>query len=286
MENESEPENLIKVKITHLIKFSSSFAGVEIHLLINNKFIKMNYANEQFIDILRKLQQKEVEEVYVQSEDCKKILDEIQSNMSSKTFYDPKSTDEHRMQAAESSVEVVKGLMTQMKIDKQTVEILKSANKKTQQLVEESPSIFLFMKKFKESCSEEFLRSVLTSYVTSMVIDKFPWKSTPVKEKAALASMLCDITLQKDDFVILRNYEKNGGDLPEHIKNHPKEVSNLLSQNKDIIPSENSIMNCPTEQAFQARLISHASTNFLLSSFAHKNSSNIFLRKSLTTTNV
>lgn len=238
MDNVLDPTNLVKIKITHLIKFASSFAGIEVHLYLNGKYIKLNYAQDHFIEILRKLQQKEVEEVFINQEDCQKVLGEIQNGMSSKSFYDPKTTDEERMERAENSVEVVKNLINQMGVDKQTVEILKTVNQKTIGLLSESPSIFMFIKQFKKNCSEEFLRSVLTAYLTSLVIDKFPWKSAPVKEKAALASMLCDITLTKEDFAALKDHDLNGTPLDDKIKNHPFEVSRLLSAKKDIIPSE------------------------------------------------
>lgn len=238
MDKELDPTQLVRVKITHLIKFASSFAGIEVHVEVNGKFIKMNYANDHFIEILRKLQQRDVEEVCIYQEDCQKVLAVIQNTMSSKSFYDPKTTDEQRMENAEHSVEVVKNLINQLGVDKQTVEILKSVNQKTMNMLSESASIFMFVKQFKKNCSEEFLRSVLTGYLTSLVIDKFPWKSVPVKEKAALASMLCDITLSKEDFQALKDHEKNGTPLDDRIRNHPLEVSKILALKKDVIPSE------------------------------------------------
>jgi len=238
MENDSPQVNLVKIKISHLVKFASSFSGTEVSLLLNGKFVKLNYATDQFIDILRKLQQKDLEEVYIKPDDCKRILGQIQASMSSKTFYDPKTTDEQRMEAAENSADVVRNVINQMGVDKQTVEILKAVNQKTISMLSESPSIFLFIKQFKKNCSEEFLRSVLTGYLTSLVIDKFPWKSDPVKEKAALASMLCDITLTKADFLALKDYEENGAPLEERIKHHPFDVSRLLASKKDVVPSE------------------------------------------------
>lgn len=238
MENDVDPSQLVKIKITQLIRFASSFAGVEVHVAVNGKYIKMNYANDHFVDILRKLQQRDVEEVCINQTDCQRVLGEIQKAVSSKSFYDPKTTDEERMETAENSVEVVKNMINQLGVDKQTVEILKSVNQKTMNMLSESASIFMFVKQFKKNCSEEFLRSVLTGYLTSLVIDKFPWKSVPVKEKAALASMLCDITLSKEDFIALREHEKHGTALDERIRNHPADVSRLLSAKKDIIPSE------------------------------------------------
>jgi hypothetical protein len=198
----------------------------------------MNYAEENFIDILRRLQQKEMEEVYIQQAECKRILGAIENSLSSKAFYDPNTTDEQRIETAEQSVELVKSVINQLGVDKQTVDILKSVNQKTMGMIQESPSVFMFLKQFKKNCSEEFMRSVLTGYLTSLVIDTFPWKSAPVKEKAALASMLCDVTLSKDDFTAIKDHETNGTPLNERIRNHPHDIAKLLGDKKDIIPSE------------------------------------------------
>lgn len=238
MTTEIDSSHLIKIKITQLIKFASSFSGVEVHVSLGGKFIKMNYANDQFIDILRRLQQKEVEEVYINQTDCTRVLNEIQTSMSPNTFYDPSTTNEQRIETIENSVEVVKNVINQLGVDKQTMEILKTVNKRTTSMVQESPSVFMFLKEFKKNCSEEFLRSVLTGYLTSMVIDTFPWKSEPVKEKAALASLLCDITLTKADFAIMKDHEKNGTALEDRIRNHPHDIAKILGMKKDIIPSE------------------------------------------------
>jgi HD-GYP domain-containing protein (c-di-GMP phosphodiesterase class II) len=231
-------QNLIKIKITHLIKFAASFSGVEIYIFAAGKYIRMNYAHEHFLDILRRLQQKDLEEVHINQEDCKRVLDEIQNSISSKSFYDPKTTDDERMEKTEISVEVIKSMIVQMGVDKQTLEILKEVNKKTIGMLNESPTIFAFIERFRKSCNEEYLKAILTSYLASMVIEQFPWKSTSVKEKASIAAMLCDITLEKKDFENLRAYQKNGGELSEKIRNHPREVSIILSYKKDVIPSE------------------------------------------------
>jgi len=238
MENDIRPTDLVKIKITHLIKFAASFSGIEVHVFVGGKFIKMNYVNDQFIDILRRLQQKEMEEVYIPPDDCKRILTEIQNSMSAKSFYDPKTTDEERIELADHTLEMMKNVINQMGVDKQVLDIIKSVNQKTMTMLQESPSIFMFIKQFKKNCSEEFLRSILTGYLTSLVIDKFPWKSTQVKEKAALASMLCDITLTKSDFEELQDHEQNGTPLRESLKNHPLDVTKLLTSRKDVIPSE------------------------------------------------
>lgn len=238
MSEQNNPENLIKIKVSHLIKFASSFKGIEVHVLVAGKYVKMNYQGEQFVDILRRLEQKNLEEVFINQGDCKRVLDEVQKSLSSKSFFDPKTSDEKRVETVDHSFEIIKTFVRQLGINKESVEVLTSINNKTIALLNESPSLFAFIKRFKKNCSEEFMQCVLTSYLTSRVIDKFPWASIQVKEKASLASLLCDITLSKDDFEQLKNYEVDEVPLDQKVLNHPTEVSSLLLEKRDVIPSE------------------------------------------------
>lgn len=231
-------KNLAKMQITYLLKFAESFKGIEVHLFLNNKYVKLNYSDDQFVDILRKLQQKEVESVFLHPEDCKKIISKVEDSMSAKTFYDPQTVDEKRVESTEAAMKVVKNLINQLGADSETIKLLTTINSRAMSLLTESPSLHAFIKRFKKNCSEEFLRTILTSYLMSLVIDKFPWKSDLVKEKGALASILCDILLEKEDFALVREWEKTGIDLPERVKRHPLDVVAHLSQKRGIVPSE------------------------------------------------
>jgi hypothetical protein len=229
---------LVKMEIIHLIKFADKFAGIEVHLPVNGKFVKLNYSTENFIEILRKLQQKEVEEVYIKESDCTLLLETIKDSMSAKSFYDPKTVQEKKVEAVNAAMETVKGIINQLGVEAETVKLLKTINTRAMALLSESPSIFAFIREFKKNCSEEFLLAILTNYIMSLVIDKFPWKSDQVKEKGALASIMCDMTLSKSDFKVLRHWQENGGELPERIKRHPAEIAESLKKNRLLVPME------------------------------------------------
>lgn len=229
---------LVKMEIIHLIKFAQKFAGIEVHLPVNGKFVKLNYPEDHFVDILRKLQQKEVTEVYIKEADCARLLETINDSMSAKTFYDPKTIQEQRVEAVSAAMETVKGIINQLGVEPETIKLLKTINSRAMTLLSESPSIFAFIKQFKKNCSEEFLLSILTNYIMSLVIDKFPWKSEQVKEKGALASLMCDMTLTRNDFKELRNWQRNGGELSEKLKRHPAEIAETLKKNRLLIPIE------------------------------------------------
>lgn len=238
MESEINFKNLVRIKISQLIKFADSFCGIEVHIPVGVKFIRLNYANETFVEILRKLQQKEVEDVYVHAQDCTRILTHIQESLTAKQFYDPSTVQEKKMESMETSMQVVREVIGQMGVEKHTVELLKTISLRSLSVISESPSIFSFVKRFKKNCSEEFMQTILISYLTSLVIDKFQWSSNQVKEKASLAAMLCDVTLEKDDFQAMRDYEKLGTELTDRLKKHPLDIAEMLRQKKELIPSE------------------------------------------------
>lgn len=233
-----ESNDLYRIKIPYLIKFAEHFAGIEVHVLVGEKYIKLNYANENFIEILRKLQQKEVQEVYISRADCQQLLAKVSDSLSAQSFYDPNTAQEKRVENLSVAMDTVKAIINQLGVDSETVQLLKTINSRAMSLLSESPSIFAFIKAFKKNCSEEFLLSILTTYVMSLVIDKFPWRSDQVKEKGALASMMCDMILNKDDFNALREWKKNGGPLPDKIRRHPSTIADNLKLNRLIVPQE------------------------------------------------
>jgi hypothetical protein len=236
--SDTESGLLVKFEISSLLKFADKFAGIEVHLPVNGKYVKLNYSSDQFVDILRKLQQKDVQEVYIKESDSQVVLEHISESLSAKTFYDPNSVQEKRVEAVSAAMDTVKNIINQLGVEPETVRLLKTINTRAMTLLSESPSIFAFIKEFKKNCSEEFLLAILTNYIMALVIDKFPWKSDPVKEKSALASLMCDMTLTKEDFYILREWQKTGGELPEKIKRHPADIAEALKKNRLLIPIE------------------------------------------------
>jgi hypothetical protein len=235
---ENQVGALIKIQVSSLIKFAEKFAGVEVHVAVGPKFIKLNYSNENFIDILRKLQQKEVNEIYINQADSRRILDQAQQSMSAQTFYDPATVNSERVENLSAAYDVVKNVIGQMGVDAESLKLVKTVNARAMSLMSESPSIFAFIKNFKKNCSEEFLIAILTNYVMSLVIDRFPWKSDQVKEKGALASYMCDMLLSQADFAAIRKWEEEGGELDERIKKHPADTAESLKKNRNLIPSE------------------------------------------------
>jgi response regulator RpfG family c-di-GMP phosphodiesterase len=73
------------------------------------------------------------------------------------------------------------------------------------------------------------MNMMMVNYTCSIILDNFDWSTSEVKKKLSLAVLLSDITLNKEDFALLRKYEDNDYDkLPEHILNHPTEIGEII----------------------------------------------------------
>lgn len=229
---------LCKIAIVHLLQFPGSFEGIAVHVLVAGKFLKLNYPNETFMDILNKLQAKGVEDAYVSQADCDKILHGMSTTLNSKSFDDPGTTDEARLRQTEDVANVAKQFMRNFGVNKEAVDALKAANEKALNMVREAPGILAFVKRFRGKCSEEYLKSCLTNFLVAKVLEKFPWKSQQIIQKTMFAGMLCDVTLLPDDFEEVRRFERGEDAISDRVRQHASEVSQMLRKRKELIPME------------------------------------------------
>jgi response regulator RpfG family c-di-GMP phosphodiesterase len=229
---------LVEMAISDLIKFADKFSGIELYFPVGGKYRKLNHSVDTFVDILRKLQIKEVNTVFIKEADSHRLVQHINESLSSKSFYDPKTIKEEKFAKVASSMEMVKSIIQKMGAEPHTIRLLKTINERSLVILRESPDIFTLLNDFRKNCSDEYLQALLTNYIMCLVIDKFPWRSEAVKEKTALASLLCDIYLTKDDLLLLKSWKHNGGELPENILQHPLKISESLKDIRDLVSQE------------------------------------------------
>lgn len=115
---------------------------------------------------------------------------------------------------------------------------LLQGNANIQAILTTSPDLHAFVKRFKNNCSDHYLRVNLTNFILVQVIGLFSWKSPLIIQKAMMANLLCDIHLEAKDFEILKKAEGNYHELPEHIFNQTKKAVETLQAPRDIVPSE------------------------------------------------
>jgi response regulator RpfG family c-di-GMP phosphodiesterase len=230
---------LTPVPIQLLLKSPELFQHVEVHVKVTDKFIKLNLAGDSFLQMLQKLRTKGVVHVYLHEEDFNNIIINMQATLQDKGFFDPATAPEKKIEVSEAVTEMARQFIRQYGVNKEVIEVLRESNAQIQQLLKDSPGLHAFVKRFKNHCSEEFMKISVTNFLVGIVIEQFPWKSKLIVQKTILAGLLCDITLEgPQDFAAIKNYESQGGELPENLRLHPQFAAEILHRKRDIIPIE------------------------------------------------
>ncbi len=230
--------DLIAIPIIHVLKHKHLFEGIEAHILVNEKYIKLNYADDSYQEALEKLAEKSVVHIYIATNDFNNVMMQLQSRMANNKFYDPLTTEELRASTCSSVHELSKAYISRLGVTPEVLDLMKDANQKMQKILDQSPGIFAFVKRFKANCSEEYLKISVTNFVITLTLNKFQWKSHLIIQKSMMASLLCDITMNAKSFDALYHYEREGGELNEDVYRHPILASEILNRKRDLIPTE------------------------------------------------
>ncbi len=229
---------LIAIPIIHVLKHKHLFEGIEAHILVNEKHIKLNYADDSYQESLEKLAKKGVIHIYIEANDFNNVMMQLQSRMANNKFYDPLTTEELRASTCNTVHELSKEYISRLGVTPGVLDLMKDANQKMQKILDQSPGIFAFVKRFKATCSEEYLKITVTNFVLTMTLNKFPWKSNLIIQKSMMASLLCDITMNAKSFDALYHFEEAGGELVDEVHRHPVLAAEILNRKRDLIPAE------------------------------------------------
>lgn len=230
--------DLIAVPIIHVLKHKNLFEGIEAHVLVNEKYIKVNYANDSYKEALEKLNSKGVVHIYIETNDFNDVMTKLQSKMANSKFYDPLTSEELRVSTCNSAYELSKEYIKRLGVSPEVLEVMKDANQKMQKILDQSPGIFAFVKRFKANCSEEYLKVSVTNYVLTLTLNKFSWRTHLIIQKSMMATLLCDITMNAKSFDALYHYESEGGELEDDVLRHPIQAAEILNRKRDLIPAE------------------------------------------------
>ena len=207
--------------------------------LSDSKLIKLRNRDEDILNTLKQYVAKGVKEFYISKEDYLEFIQGTSQSLSHK-FFNPQTvkTPEESLLLLNDAYEVVKESFKTIGVTEEALSIAREVGKQAVKTVEGVSNIFILFKDFKENCSEEFMHHLLLAYTLSCVIDQFPWGSSATKEKMSLAAILCDVTLSKEDFQTLKDFSDDPDVLPEHIREHPIRVVELLQERKNSVPKE------------------------------------------------
>jgi len=231
-------ESLTPIPVVHLLKHPDLFRGVEIHVRIAEKFVKLNFAKDSFTQILEKLKKKGVVHVYLLEEDFSRVIAHFENAFTSKSFYDTSTADEQKVELSEAAITLARDFIRTYGVNKEVIAVMKTANEKIQEVLSKSPGLHAFVKRFENNCSEEFLKTQVTNFVSGLLINQFPWKTPLIIQKTMLAGLLCDTLLSTDDFAAIRKHEQLSSPLDDRLRKHPLAICEVLERKRDLIPTE------------------------------------------------
>lgn len=238
---EQNKPNFLKIPIKYLLQFEQDFLKAEVFIKLGEeKYIRLTLKEESFFDTILNYQKKGLEDVYLNEQDYLEILGQIKNRLSGNQFFNPDTVTkpEDIMESLENTFNVAKEFMTSIGANSDVAEICKRINTQAIKMVSKKGNIFTFFKDFKKNCTEQFLKSIITSHLLVIMIDKFSWRSGVIKEKASMASLLCDMTLKPEDFKWIDNPKIKPQEVPEEIKRHTTDITAILRKSNDIIHLE------------------------------------------------
>ncbi len=228
-------DELCRVDITLALRFEKDFVYDVYLRLSKDKVVKIGKQGDNVIDLLRKYhEKKDVQDIYISRDDFKHFSLVMKEGMKAR-FFNPETTEEEQVELLDKGHQVVKESLNKFGVSKENIEMAEEISRTSMKTINRTPNLFRFLKQFESTCSKEYLRSVLVGYTTICMIDTFEWKSDAIKEKASLAAMLCDITLEPRDFEDIRAYEgrtheQSKETLSKRVLMHPQKVMSLLSE--------------------------------------------------------
>lgn len=219
-----EHENYIMVPILQMLKNKEFFHNVSAFIKVADRFIKLNYAEDDFDQILMNLMSKGGSHVYLTQNDMEELLHNYQQRIMDQSNIIKELT----IHEDETVMMLAQAFIKNAGISPEVVSMIESSNKRVQNLIAKTRNIKSILDSFKKTCSEEFFKITFTNYVCSVVLNHFEWKTPLILDKLMLASTVCDLSLTSDDFADLDAFESDQGPLTEKVKNHPFDAVELL----------------------------------------------------------
>lgn len=207
--------------------------------LSNEKIVKLEHGSSDSRQRLVDYHRKGLKQIVVPKEQYIAFIESFKNELTSKFFSNPNTTIEEKVDILDKSYEMARNTFKNIGFNESALEMAEEINRQSLKIIKNAPNVFKFFNEFKEKASNEFLKSMLTSFTLTTLIDTFDWSSDPLKEKSSMAVMLIDVLLDSGEI----NKAKNRDNIPKdkldpHIVNHPLETSRTLNKRGDTLSRE------------------------------------------------
>lgn len=237
---EDQSDAFDPVPIVHLLKHPQFFLDVSTFILVSERYIKLNYAEDPYHEILEGLLKKGSTHVYLKSDDLAELIHKFQQKMNANSDkkFDDVVTRELQLSENETMIMLSQTFIKRFGATPEILNMIEVSNKKVLSLLSKSKNILSLLQKFRKNSSEEYFKISFCNYICSVILHHFPWSSPQILEKLMLASTICDLSLSIGELESLKLYEAGKGPLLDEVKNHPNKVLELLKDDRNHLSLE------------------------------------------------
>ena len=226
-----------KIGLKLVLLYGGGFdINIFIQLNSKEKLVKVSPKNEDKQDTLKRFLDKGLKDVYLRPKDYEIFVSHVKLQLAQLKASDELSDDDMAKKLSGGRA-VLSSLFKTGSIDDGARDMVKNMAVTSMQMMK-STKVEKIFNKFKNTCTEEYFRSLITAHVACMTLDQFSWSNTQMKEKVSIAAMLCDITLEPGDFVEKRKKASNPLALSSHIHSHPTDAVKIMTSNSFFASSE------------------------------------------------
>lgn len=269
---EEQPDGLPQSENGHVpirlkILYRSDFAPTDIYIKIRDgHFVKIyNSKDELGEEDIAKYERKNIETMYIREEELNKFLEPYMIILM-KIFAEEIEQEENKV--FEKQLEAQEIIHSQLKssgMTEEAMELAKSLVENNIKMGAKSPKIGTLIKQMMGKADFLYEHSLMTAYISGLILSDLTWDSQDTQFKLYLASMFHDMSL--DGSSAMKDMELNGiisgkhseNDI-ERFLNHPLESSNFIHEFREIPPDTNVIIaqhhELPEGKGFPKKLLS------------------------------
>ena len=173
---------------------------------------------------------------------------EVKQSLSTKKNNE-ETPDESLVLTLSGCFDLVKNSFQSLGLSKTNIELVNEVNLLSIKLINDSPSLFVLLKKMESELNAHFVRAVLSSSMSTCLVDAYSWGSQSIKEKVSLGCMLKQLNWNEEDF----NLYDQGKDFHK-LKKLPLEMGQLLKDtgkfSKEVIEIVEQSFETPDSKGF------------------------------------
>jgi hypothetical protein len=229
-----DTEDFVSVPIVHLLKHPDFFQTVSIFVLVSGKYIRLNFAEEPYQEILTNIMKRGESQAHFRRIDFEDLILKFQVRMvnSGVSEFDEVVSRELKISENETVIMMAQTFIKNYGLTPQITAMIETSNKNIQKIITKSKSIISLLESYRRNCSEEYFKIGFTNFICSLILNQFPWRTNLILDKLMLASTISDLSLTIDDIEELKTYDGDLSKLSEKVKNHPLTVIELLRGEK------------------------------------------------------